>query len=132
MTHAMLFTGVDVHDGVATVKWRVENSWGDDEVGVKGFHAMNDSWFDEYMFEVAIEKEVCCHQNCSLLGTKNQRCFLLGILWGLWQGLLANTANACNGDNHWQFDVTVTRIVCVIPRFSLSTPISQRCQKHRG
>ncbi len=56
MTHAMLFTGVDVHDGVPT-KWRVENSWGEEEVGVKGFHAMNDSWFDEYMFEVAIEKK---------------------------------------------------------------------------
>ena len=56
MTHAMLFTGVDVHDGVAT-KWRVENSWGEDGVGEKGYHAMNDSWFDEYMFEVAIEKK---------------------------------------------------------------------------
>ena len=56
MTHAMLFTGVDVHEGVPT-KWRVENSWGDEEVGIKGFHAMNDSWFDEYMFEVAIEKK---------------------------------------------------------------------------
>ena len=56
MTHAMLFTGVDVLDGVP-VKWRVENSWGDENVGEKGFHAMNDSWFDEYMFEVAIEKK---------------------------------------------------------------------------
>ena len=56
MTHAMLFTGVDVHDGVAT-KWRVENSWGEEEVGKKGFQSMNDSWFDEYMFEVAIEKK---------------------------------------------------------------------------
>lgn len=56
MTHAMLFTGVDVREGVP-VKWRVENSWGEDEVGEKGFHAMNDSWFDEYMFEVAIEKK---------------------------------------------------------------------------
>ena len=56
MTHAMLFTGVDVHDGVA-VKWRVENSWGDEEVGEKGFQTMNDSWFDQYMFEVAIEKK---------------------------------------------------------------------------
>jgi bleomycin hydrolase len=56
MTHAMLFTGVDVHNDVP-VKWRVENSWGDDGVGEKGFHAMNDSWFDEYMFEVAIEKK---------------------------------------------------------------------------
>jgi bleomycin hydrolase len=56
MTHAMLFTGVDVHEGMP-VKWRVENSWGDDGVGKKGFQTMNDSWFDEYMFEVAIEKK---------------------------------------------------------------------------
>jgi len=56
MTHAMLFTGVDIVDGQPR-KWRVENSWGEDEVGEKGFHVMNDAWFDEYMFEVAIEKK---------------------------------------------------------------------------
>ena len=59
MTHAMLFTGVDVIDGEngqQTRRWRVENSWGD-ENGKKGFYVMNDSWFDEYMFEVAIEKK---------------------------------------------------------------------------
>ena len=51
MTHAMLFTGVDVVDG-APRRWRVENSYGD-KVGDKGFFLMNDSWFDEYMFEIA-------------------------------------------------------------------------------
>ena len=51
MTHAMLFTGVDVVDGEPR-RWRVENSWGADN-GVKGFYTMNDSWFDEYMFEIA-------------------------------------------------------------------------------
>ena len=51
MTHAMLFTGVDVVDG-KTRRWRVENSWGD-EGGRKGFYTMNDNWFDEYMFEIA-------------------------------------------------------------------------------
>ena len=51
MTHAMLFTGVDVVDG-SPRRWRVENSWGDDS-GVKGFYTMNDDWFDEYMFEIA-------------------------------------------------------------------------------
>ncbi len=56
MTHAMLFTGVDVVDGTPR-KWRVENSWGDESVGENGFQVMNDSWFDEYMFEVAIEKK---------------------------------------------------------------------------
>ena len=41
MTHAMLFTGVDVVDGKPR-RWRVENSW-DDKVGQKGFFLMNDS-----------------------------------------------------------------------------------------
>jgi bleomycin hydrolase len=59
MTHAMLFTGVDVIDdenGQRARRWRVENSWGD-ENGKKGFYTMNDSWFDEFMFEVAIHKK---------------------------------------------------------------------------
>lgn len=52
MTHAMLLTGVDVVDGVPR-RWRVENSWGE-EGGDKGFYTMDDSWFDEYVFEVAV------------------------------------------------------------------------------
>ena len=55
MTHAMMFTGVDVVDGIPR-RWRVENSW-DDKVGNKGFFLMNDSWFAEYMFEIAVPKE---------------------------------------------------------------------------
>jgi len=54
MTHAMLFTGVDVVDGEPR-HWRVENSYGD-SVGNKGFYQMNDSWFDEYMYEIAVPK----------------------------------------------------------------------------
>jgi bleomycin hydrolase len=55
MTHAMLFTGVDVLDG-ATRRWRVENSWGA-ERGKDGFYTMNDSWFDEYVFEIAARRD---------------------------------------------------------------------------
>ena len=55
MTHAMLFTGVDVVDGKPR-RWRVENSWGGD-TGQKGYYTMNDSWFDEYMFEIAAPKD---------------------------------------------------------------------------
>ncbi|MEM1108747.1 MAG: C1 family peptidase [Planctomycetota bacterium] len=58
MTHAMMFTGVDAPTPEDPPRrWRVENSWGD-ENGVKGFYTMNDSWFDEYMFEVAIHKDL--------------------------------------------------------------------------
>jgi len=54
MTHAMLFTGVDVADG-ATRKWRVENSWGSSK-GKDGFYTMNDSWFDQYVFEISARR----------------------------------------------------------------------------
>jgi bleomycin hydrolase len=54
MTHAMLFTGVDVLDGVIR-RWRVENSWGADK-GKDGFYTMNDSWFDQYVFEIAARR----------------------------------------------------------------------------
>ena len=56
MTHAMVFTGVDLDDGGQPLKWRVENSWGE-KVGEKGTFVMSDGWFDEYMFEVVVEKK---------------------------------------------------------------------------
>jgi len=52
MTHAMLFTGVDLGADGSPRKWRVENSWGESS-GKKGFYTMNDNWFDEHMFEIA-------------------------------------------------------------------------------
>ncbi len=55
MTHAMLFTGIDVVNNKPR-KWRVENSWGDDNTGAKGFFVISDSWFDEHMFEIAARK----------------------------------------------------------------------------
>jgi|TARA_B110000438_G_scaffold104466_1_gene103105 bleomycin hydrolase len=55
MTHAMLFTGVDLKDKMPT-KWRVENSWGADH-GEKGFDIMTDPWFDQFMYEVVIHKK---------------------------------------------------------------------------
>lgn len=55
MTHAMLFTGVDLHDG-APRRWRVENSWGTEKAD-KGFFTMNDSWFAEHVFEIAVRRD---------------------------------------------------------------------------
>jgi hypothetical protein len=46
---------VDVVNGQPR-RWRVENSWGEEENGRKGFYVMNDSWFDEYMFEIAARR----------------------------------------------------------------------------
>jgi bleomycin hydrolase len=55
MTHAMVFTGVDLDDTGKSLKWRVENSWGD-KIGDKGFLVMSDAWFDAYMYEIVVDK----------------------------------------------------------------------------
>lgn len=54
MTHAMVITGVDLVEGQPT-KWKVENSWGD-KVGTKGYFVMSDSWFDEFVYQIVINK----------------------------------------------------------------------------
>ena len=56
MTHAMLFTGVDLDENGHPLKWRVENSWGK-KGGNKGYHIMTDDWFDEYNYEVVVHKD---------------------------------------------------------------------------
>ena len=55
MTHAMVFTGVDLYKNKPT-KWRVENSWGN-KGGDKGYYLMTDDWFDEYNYEVVVDKK---------------------------------------------------------------------------
>lgn len=55
MTHAMVFTGVDLDEDGKPTKWRVENSWGEDP-GNKGWFQMTDRWFDEFTYEVVVQK----------------------------------------------------------------------------
>ena len=51
------------------IKWRVENSWGT-EKGDKGYLAMSDEWFNEYVFQIAVKKE---YLDKSLLNILNQK-----------------------------------------------------------
>ncbi|XP_064620531.1 bleomycin hydrolase-like [Lineus longissimus] len=58
MTHAMVLTGVTLEedDISKSRRWRVENSWGD-EKGDKGYLVMADNWFNEYVYEVVVDKK---------------------------------------------------------------------------
>ncbi len=69
MTHAMVFTGVDLDPNGNPTKWRVENSHGD-KGGDKGFLIMADRWFDEYMYEVVVEKRFVAPELLALLETE--------------------------------------------------------------
>ena len=55
MNHAMVITGVNLKDGKPN-RWKIENSWGD-KSGQKGYYACSDTWFDEYVFQAAVERE---------------------------------------------------------------------------
>ena len=69
MTHAMLFTGVDMKNNKPT-KWRVENSWGPKGGGDKGYYLMTDEWFDEYNYEVVIDKKYLSKKTLKLFKQK--------------------------------------------------------------
>ncbi|KAJ5517094.1 hypothetical protein N7527_008654 [Penicillium freii] len=53
MTHAMVITGVHL-DGDRPVRWRVENSWGE-QAGKDGWFVMTDRWMDEYTFQAVVD-----------------------------------------------------------------------------
>ncbi|MBR6452338.1 MAG: C1 family peptidase [Lachnospiraceae bacterium] len=56
MTHAMVITGVDLDEKGKPIRWKVENSWGED-VGEKGYYVMDDKWFGEFAFQILLEKK---------------------------------------------------------------------------
>ena len=55
MNHAMVFTGVNLVNDHPT-RWKIENSWGD-KIANKGFFICSDTWFDQYVYEAAINKK---------------------------------------------------------------------------
>ena len=68
MTHAMVLVGVDLTSEGKPKQWRVENSWGE-AVGEAGYLTMTDAWFDQYVYEVAIDKQYISKDVLDLLNT---------------------------------------------------------------
>jgi bleomycin hydrolase len=57
LTHAMVFTGLNVDKNGNPTKFRVENSWGDEKCGEKGYLVMTAEWFKEFGFEIVVDKK---------------------------------------------------------------------------
>ena len=69
MTHAMTFQGVNLDAAGNPTRWRVENSWGDDR-GKKGYDIMSDAWFDEYVYQVVVDKKYLTDEERAVLDTE--------------------------------------------------------------
>ena len=65
MDHAMVITGVAFKDD-KSVKWKIENSWGEDQ-GVKGYFVATDEWFDKYVYQAVINKKFLTKDQAELL-----------------------------------------------------------------
>ncbi|MDC6448250.1 C1 family peptidase [Alphaproteobacteria bacterium] len=68
MTHAMLLTGVDIKKK-NSIKWKIENSWGP-KSGNQGYMMMTDEWFDEYTYEVVVDKKYLSKKLLKYLNTE--------------------------------------------------------------
>lgn len=56
MNHAMMLTGVNLDENGKPNRWKIENSWGD-KVANQGYFIGSDTWFDKYMYVVAVNKK---------------------------------------------------------------------------
>ncbi|KFI84990.1 MULTISPECIES: aminopeptidase C [Bifidobacterium] len=55
--HAMTFTGVNLDADGRPDRWKIENSWGKDN-GKDGYYVASDAWFDQYVTELIIRKDM--------------------------------------------------------------------------
>ncbi|CAE6476002.1 unnamed protein product [Rhizoctonia solani] len=70
MTHAMVISGVHLDKAGNPVRYRIENSWGDVN-GDKGYYVMTDRWFDEYVFQVVVPRQLAARDLVKVLDGGN-------------------------------------------------------------
>ncbi|MGI6755633.1 MAG: aminopeptidase C [Atopobiaceae bacterium] len=69
MTHAMVLEGVNLDEAGLPTLWKVENSWGKDH-GRDGFDTLSDPWFDEYVYQVVVDKKYLTEEQRHLYETE--------------------------------------------------------------
>ena len=67
--HAMVLLGVDTTETGVPRKWKVENSWGTTR-GSGGYWTMYDSWFDDNVLLVIVEKKLLTPEDAALFDQK--------------------------------------------------------------
>lgn len=65
----MVITAVHLDNSGKPVRFRVENSWAQ-TAGQEGYFMMTDTWFDEYVFQVVVPKQLASPEFVKVLSTK--------------------------------------------------------------
>jgi bleomycin hydrolase len=68
-SHGMALVGVDLDTAGKPTQWMLENSWGADS-GHNGYLTMTDSWFEEYMFRLVVNKKYVPEATQKIAGQK--------------------------------------------------------------
>ena len=61
----MVIVGYHIDDGQIK-RWKIENSWGPAS-GTSGFQLMTDKWFDEYVYQIVIHKDMLTDKEKEIL-----------------------------------------------------------------
>ncbi|KAF0330474.1 peptidase C1-like family protein [Colletotrichum asianum] len=69
MTHAMVLTAVHLDAKGKSVRWRVQNSWGE-SAGDKGWFVMSDAWMDEFVYQAVIDPRFLSKEVKGVIGTE--------------------------------------------------------------
>ncbi|MBM6676830.1 C1 family peptidase [Olsenella uli] len=72
MTHAMVLEGVNLDTDGRPTLWKVENSWGK-EHGRDGFDTLSDAWFDEYVYQVVVDRRYLTEEERAAYETEEAR-----------------------------------------------------------
>ena len=66
MNHAMVILGVNLDKDGIPDKWKIENSWGD-KAGKNGYYTGSAKWFDDYVYQVVVNKKYLDSETVKLL-----------------------------------------------------------------
>lgn len=69
-SHAMTLTGVNIEKNGKPSRWKVQNSWGT-ENGFNGIYIMSDDWFNEYLYEIVVDKKYLSEKVLKVLEDEN-------------------------------------------------------------
>ena len=66
MNHCMMFCGVNLDESGKANRWKIENSWGE-ENGQNGYYIASEKWFKANVYQITVRKSLLSDEQRKLL-----------------------------------------------------------------